>query len=50
MFSMNLKLAGTVTVQSVSTESGHCSARVRNQDNLVVNLPGVLARGRRVHV
>ena len=45
-FSMNLKLAGTVTVRSVSTESGPLLfLRVRNQDSLVVNLPGVLAQG-----
>jgi hypothetical protein len=45
-FSMNLKLAGSVTVRSVSTESGPLLfLRVRNQDSLVVNLPGVLAEG-----
>jgi hypothetical protein len=45
-FSMNLKLAGTVTVRSVSTESGPLLfLRVRNQDSLVVNLPGALAQG-----
>jgi hypothetical protein len=45
-FSMNLKLAGSVTVRSVSTESGPLLfLRVRNQDSLVVNLPGVLAQG-----
>jgi Peptidase family M1 domain len=45
-FSMNLKLAGTVTVRSVSTESGPLLfLRVRNQDSLVVNLPGVVAHG-----
>src|ERR671913_870545 len=43
---MNLKLAGTVTVRSVSTESGPLLfLRVRNQDSLVVNLPGVVAHG-----
>ena len=46
VFSMNLKLAGTVTVRSVSTESGPLLfLRVRNQDSLVVSLPGVLAQG-----
>jgi hypothetical protein len=44
--SMNLKLAATVTVRSVSSESGPLLfLRVRNQDSLVVNLPGVLAPG-----
>ena len=42
---MNLKLASTLTVRSVSIESGPLLfLRVRNQDSLVVNLPGVLAR------
>jgi hypothetical protein len=45
-FSMNLKLAASATVRSVSTESGPLLfLRVRNQDSLVVNLPGVLAQG-----
>jgi hypothetical protein len=44
--SMNLKLAATVTVRSVASESGPLLfLRVRNQDSLVVNLPGPLASG-----
>ena len=43
--SMNLKLASTLTVRSVSSESGPLLfLRVRNQDSLVVNLPGTLPR------
>ena len=42
-FSMNLKLASTLTVRSVTSESGPLLLlRVRNQDSLVVNLPGVV--------
>jgi hypothetical protein len=45
-FSINLKLASTLTVRSVALESGPLLfLRVRNQDSLVVNLPGLLARG-----
>ena len=44
-FSINLKLASTLTVRSVSSESGPLLfLRVRNQDSLVVNLPGTFAR------
>jgi len=44
--SINLKLASTLVVRSVSSDSGPLLfLRVRNQDTLVVNLPGILAQG-----
>ena len=44
--SINLKLARTLAVRSVSSDSGPLLfLRVRNQDTLVVNLPGLLAQG-----
>jgi hypothetical protein len=44
-FSVNLKLASTLTVRSVTSESGPLLfLRIRNQDSLVVNLAGTMVR------
>jgi hypothetical protein len=43
--SITLKLASTLTVRSVTSDSGRLLfLRVRNQDSLIVNLPGILTR------
>ena len=43
--SMTLKLASTLGVRSVTSDSGRLLfLRVRNQDSLIVNLPGTLTR------